>query len=411
MASRFSLPQRTVLKYYLYMSTKWAHLTGPIWVLFLLSRGLSYTQIGLLDSLFAVAVLFGEVPTGFVADRIGRRNSLLIGIALLSSSSILMAFGTNFYMFAVFYVLWSLGQTFQSGTDSAWLYDILREGDGLGEEEYARVRGRGNAIGLLVSGGTALVGGYMGEINLAMPWIVSGLLVALGFLVVLSMPETEQFEDDDADPFTVFDVLPMVRERFFGTPLGPFVVYVGLFLGVLGAIDYFVQPISRDVGLSVRHLGWMYAGFTVVGAAVSYKIDDVERVVGLRRWFTVIPPALGVLFVAVVLFPPVAIPLFFMMKGVRNGTDPLETEYINDNTVSKGRATVISIVFMVHSLFEIPLAVGGGAIADLLSPLGAVAVLGGLMAAGAILIRLWSEPVAEPDDEIVVDDPQAIGDD
>ncbi|RZH66472.1 MFS transporter [Natrinema altunense] len=407
-----TISDRTVLKYYLYMATKWAHLAGPIWVLFLLSRGISYTQIGLLDSFFAFAVLFGEVPTGFLGDRIGRRNSLLIGIVLLSLSSFMFAFTYSFYGFVVLYIFWSLGQSFQSGTDSAWLFDILKEQEGLDQEDYTRIRGRGNALGLLVSGAAAIAGGYLGEINLAIPWIISGTIVGLGFFIVLTFPDSAQFsEDSDEKPFTIMDVLPVIRERFINSPLGPFVVYVGLFFGVLGAVEYFIQPISVDMGISVTQIGWIYGGFTVVSASVSYFSEEIKRTIGIRRWFNIIPPVLGVLFIAILVFPAVAIPLFFLMKGARNGSSPLETQYINDNTVSKGRATAISIVFMVHSLFEIPLAVGAGALADFTSPLTAIILLGILLATGSITIQLWQDPVSEPDNDIVMEESQSTSND
>lgn len=74
------LPRGVVLKYYLYMATTAVGFATAIWQVYLLTRGLSYTQIFTLDAIFAVTIVFGETPTGYVGDRLGRRNSILIGI-------------------------------------------------------------------------------------------------------------------------------------------------------------------------------------------------------------------------------------------------------------------------------------------------------------------------------------------
>ncbi len=52
-------------------------------MLFVQSKGLSYTQIMLLDGIWSTGIVVGEVPTGYLGDRMGRRNSLLVGSVVL----------------------------------------------------------------------------------------------------------------------------------------------------------------------------------------------------------------------------------------------------------------------------------------------------------------------------------------
>ncbi|WP_266078411.1 hypothetical protein [Haladaptatus caseinilyticus] len=114
---------------------------------------------------------------------------------------------------------------------------------------------------------------------------------------------------------------------------------------------------------------------------------------GLRRWFVSIPPPLGALLALLWFVPIAAIPAFFAVSAVDNVTRPLAGQYVNDLTLSVGRATVLSSASMVYSLVTIPFAVGSGVVADSIGPVRALAVLGGLLAVGSLTLQLWESPV------------------
>jgi MFS family permease len=388
----FSALRRVILKFYVYKGVSALHLTGPIWVLFLLSRDMSYAQIGALDSLFAAVILLGEIPTGYLGDRIGRRNSLLIGTTLGSIGSIGFAFGASFGSFAVLYALLALGRTFETGTESAWLYDILQEQ--LDESEFARIQGRGNAVSYVMSGGAAILGGIVGDVNLAYPWLISGGATAFAALVLLTFPETDH--GDDSETFTVLDALPIIRSRLLDPSLRTFILFTALFYAVLGSVNYFVQPVSRDLGLEISQIGVLYAGFTGLSAVVSYNSGFIKDALGIDRWFTVTPVLLGAAFATVLFAPLVALPVFFLMMAVRNASKPLEHQYLNDRVESLGRATVLSSVSMVHSLVLIPFQVAAGGVATLTSPLQTIALLGGLLVVVTALSSLLSASAPAP---------------
>lgn len=108
--------------------------------LFFLAQGLSFTQIAVLEARYNVTTLFGEIPTGYVGDRVGRRNSLLIGTTLIAVTLTGIGLASSFPALAVLYVCWSMGYNFRSGSEDAWLYDALT--DDLSEGEFSHVRGR-----------------------------------------------------------------------------------------------------------------------------------------------------------------------------------------------------------------------------------------------------------------------------
>jgi len=170
--------------------------------LFFLAQGLDFTQIAILEVVYNLTTLVGEIPTGYVGDRIGRKNSLLIGTALIAVSLLGIGLAESFPALAILSTSAGLGYNFRSGSEDAWLYDTLT--DGLSENEFANVRGRGESAALAVGAGAAVVGGYLGSIDLSYPWFVASAVTGLGVVVLFTFDEPETYkntENTDADEF------------------------------------------------------------------------------------------------------------------------------------------------------------------------------------------------------------------
>ncbi len=389
-------PPALILKYYLYQATVTFGFFWPVFTIFLLNRGLTYTQIGLLSSLSAGFVVIGEIPTGYVGDRIGRRNSLLVGSVLLALSLFGFIVARTFAAFAGLWVLWGLGRAFRSGSDGAWLYDALA--DRAEEGQYTRIRGRGGSVNQWVSAGTMLAAGGLYSLDPRLPFLAGGLLVVSSIPVLLSLPEARGDATDDR--FTVLDALPILRRRLSEPPLRSFVLYLALFFGIISAADTFIQPIAtRTLGLPITGLGPLYASFTVAAAIASYFAGDIEALLSTRWTVLLIPVLVGVFFVAPLAIPLAAFPLFFVMKSANVVMHPIASGYINEHAESVGRATILSAASMVYALVRLPIKPLSGVVADVTTPIVATAVLGASFLFGAVVLYVWEAPASDTETE------------
>lgn len=390
---RFRRPPALVAKYYAYEATVTHGFFWPVFTIFLLHRGLSFTEIALLNSFSAGLVVVGEVPTGFVADRIGRRNSLLASSLAFAASMVGLAVARTFWQFGLVWVVWALAQTLRSGSGEAWLYDALQSR--FDESEYTRVRGRAGAVSMTVSAASMLTAGALYELHPTVPFFAAAAINGLGVVVVLTLPRAmpDGGGGDDADPFTVFDALPVIRDRLTRPPLRSFVLAMALLFGVVAAADNYIQPVAVDaLGYPETALGPVYAGFTVLSAAAGYFAGDLEAWLTRQRIVALAPLALGVVLVLPALAPLAAMPAFFVMKATRAAVAPVASAHVNDHVDSTGRATVASAVSMVYALARVPLEPASGVVADLTAPIPAVAALGGALAVGVLALRTW-EPL------------------
>jgi MFS family permease len=418
-----------ILKYYLYRATSRPGFFYPIYTLFLLFNGLSFTQIGAIASVQSVVVVAGEVPTGYVGDRIGRRNSLVVAslLFLISSASYLVA--TDFVGFLFTFTTLSLGGTFVSGSGSAWLYDTLAEYEMEGEFTY--VSGRASAISHWLSTITMVAGGLLYVVDHRYPFVAAVCLNLVNVGIVLTLPKNRQYADrteplgdpdaaagavddaaggsddgtnaaagddregagddpgDDDGPLTILEALPVVREQLSRPDMRSFIVYMALVGGALMTADMYIQPIARDaleasLGSTLSAwgvpeaatLGVLYAAFTVVSAVVSDYAGDVEDRFGARRVLLFLPLGVAALYLLPAFVPLLAFPMFFAMKGGFTLVWPISNRYMNDRIESVGRATVLSVVSMLRAVAGIPFRIGSGVVADFTAPLIAVAALG-----------------------------------
>jgi MFS family permease len=393
-----------ILKYYLYKATKSVEFYRPVMYLFFLAQGLSFTEIALLEAIYNLTTVLGEIPTGYVGDRVGRRNSLILGTALIAVTLVGIGLSSSFLPLAGLYVCWSMGYNFRSGSEDAWLYDTLT--DELSEDEFADVRGRGESAALAAGAVAAILGGYLGSIDLSYPWFVAAGVTSIGVVVLLTIEEPETYKQTATDTLSLRRTVGIVRDVVGRRQLRAFLLYYYvLYAAVTYLVFVFLQPIFEtvvvDLGIAAAQveplLGWFYAAYSLVGALLSYYTGAIKDTVGLQTWFLVIPFAVGGALVGMYFVPLLALPTFLLIRGVSDVTRSFAGQYINDRIDTLGRATVLSAMAMVSGLAVVPFQLGSGVISDIVSPLFALGVGGVILVVGSGAILLWEAPIdAEP---------------
>ena len=392
----------SIIKYYLYKSTKAVEFYRPIMYLFFLAQGLNFTQIAILEAIYNLTTLLGEIPTGYIGDRVGRRNSLLIGTVTIAVTLFGIGLSESFLALAVLYVCWSAGYNFRSGSEDAWLYDTLT--DDLSEDEFAHVRGRGESAALAVGAGAAIVGGYLGSIDLSYPWFVAAAVTGFGAVVLLTLDEPETYKKTDTDDLSFRRTVGIVKQALSKRNLRAFILYYYvLYAAVTYLVFVFLQPIFQtvvvDLGVSPEQveslLGWFYAAYSLVGAVLSYYTGAIKEFIGIQTWFVVLPFIVGAALVGMYFVPLLALPTFLVARGLSDVTRSFAGQYVNNRIETLGRATVLSAMAMVSGLAVIPFQLGSGVLSDYVSPLFALAVGGVVLIIGSGVILSWELPVTE----------------
>ena len=152
--------------------------------IFLLDAGLSNLEAFAANAFFTVGMVVFEVPTGIVADTVGRRASYLLGTVTLTVTTLLYVLlwevSAPFWEWAVVSMLLGLGFTFFSGAVEAWLVDALQATGYTGSLDSVFAKGQVVTGVAMLTGSVA--GGYIAQLtSLGVPFLLRGAVLVVMF--------------------------------------------------------------------------------------------------------------------------------------------------------------------------------------------------------------------------------------
>ncbi|MFI6324132.1 MFS transporter [Nonomuraea sp. NPDC050556] len=170
-------------------------LLGPM-VLLMSGRGLSLAEVGLVWTVYSVTTITLELPTGGLADVIGRRMVLAASAAVSVVAMLAMAFSTTMWMFLITGMLQGAARALSSGPAAAWYVDTLHDLEGPGADLKPGLA-RGESMASVALCGGVLVGGVVPLVVppalifplAAPPLLAAAAAVVLLVVVVLALPE------------------------------------------------------------------------------------------------------------------------------------------------------------------------------------------------------------------------------
>src|ERR687896_1816322 len=180
-------PQR-VIRSYLVLTALFTLSASLIWginTLFLLDAGLSIFEVFVANAAFTAAMALFEVPTGVVADTLGRRTSFLLSEATLAVGTLayvgVAEIEGGLVLFCLAGVILGLGYTFYSGAVEAWLVDALKA-TGY-QHELDGVFARASIISSVAMIVGTVGGGLLGQLHLSLPYLARVVLVLMALAV------------------------------------------------------------------------------------------------------------------------------------------------------------------------------------------------------------------------------------
>lgn len=150
-----------IIRYTLQVSLNWSlyAVLFPVQVLYMTDRGMSMLAIGLLVAILSVTTFVLEVPTGALADQMGRKTVYLWSLAVQAMALIALLSARGFWGIALGYSLLGAARALASGTLDAWFVERLRRVDATYPLE--RAMAWVNAAMTLALGGVTLIGGFI----------------------------------------------------------------------------------------------------------------------------------------------------------------------------------------------------------------------------------------------------------
>ena len=375
------------------------HLYIHAYALLLLARGLTLVQISLIESIVIGTIFAMEVPTGVLADRIGRKWSIFAATVLLMSAEFIFIFARTFEWYVLVALLTGAGFAFASGTVEALVYDSLPPENR--EEAMKRAMGRVNSWGQIAFVIAPIIGGLIiGDASVenfipAIALTVVALLIGALVCLTLREPAIDTSEKKTSSMTLLRDGVHLLRHHQRLRRLAMLVVFTtpitSSLVTTLGP-PYLVQndaaPFMAGVVLSV---GSLLAAFT---QRYAYKLEEW---LGQGRAIAVLILLPGFMYwlLAAVAGPAATVLVMILMYGVNDMKDPLFSAYQNAFIESKNRATVLSLINMFLNLYAAIAMPIFAAIAET-SLVNSFLAMGAMIIAGGLLLRVHRLQKAKP---------------
>ncbi|MFH2019116.1 MAG: MFS transporter [bacterium] len=328
--------------------------------------GITLAKTQLLQSWFMFFVFVMEVPTGAVADYLGRKYSLIAGAIVFALGTLVYGSVPKYEIFLLGELILAIGVALQSGAGEALLYDNLKS-NGL-EKMSKQIFGRAHTARLLGMMISAPIGGLIaGKWGLNYPMLLTAIPNTLAAAVAMKIPEPK-IETIQSEATRYVEV---VKKGLKYLTKNRILWRLSLNSIVVASVAYYIiwwyQPLLINAGVQVGKLGWFHVILLMSEVVVSSQFRRLEQWAGSETKYLRITAALtGLSLILAAVWPGIISGTILLIIGGGFGLTRLEYmgAIINRHVESAQRATVLSSISMFRRLALVPLNPVFGMLAD-----------------------------------------------
>lgn len=312
--------------------------------------GLSLAQILLLQSIFSLATVLLEYPSGYVSDRLGYRFALNIASFLGIAGWGMYTVADSFAEVLFAEILLGISLSFISGSDSALLYETLKtEGK---EHLYARFEGRMNGF---AQGGEALGAIFAGVLYATAPLLPFFLQVGVwiaALAITRLMVETPRDCAISARSHLA-EALHTTRYAFLDNRHLRNTI---LFNSILGIASFFpvwlIQPYMQQSGVPVAWFGPAWTGANLTVALCAMASHRVQSRLGDRAMVILFLILIAVGYFGLGVIGGVwGFLFYYLLTSMRGLRGPMMLNHTQTESPSAKRAGILSLQSLSFRLF------------------------------------------------------------
>lgn len=330
----------------------WFFIPVGVWIV-IWSNHLSFTQISLSTGISLIAGLLFELPSGVLSDLIGHKKTVIIGRLILFLGYLQLFFNHNFLGFVVFQICYQLGESFNSGAQSALMYDSIIE-DKVDLSEYKKLESLTYTLctlGMVIS---SILGGYLYLVEEFLPYTAMIFVSGFGFLLSTLYIQPNRYSHND---LTVSGYIKQTKEGIVNIFENKIITLISIFsivinfVGYLG-VWYLYEPRLNAGGWDSKTLAFLVSGTYLIRALASASISKFEKKFGEEKSaiFISLTQVVGSLL-SFIKTPTGSILSVYTRKFSDGFRWPVLLNLQNKNIASKNRATSLSAISLIGNIF------------------------------------------------------------
>jgi MFS family permease len=335
--------------------------------LYLIERGLDFFEINSLFGVILITQLIAEVPTGIIADKIGRKKSIILAFVFQLFGEIVFIFAHNYLLIAFSCILAGIGFSFYSGCFEAMMYDSLKIDNK--ENEMQKVAGFNSGFKLIATVIGSLIGGYLTaglSLNkFIFVIILTAISVSIALIVSFFLKEPKYKSETDLQSSIgiLKEGISLIRKN---TSLKRIILLSIFATPFLNYLLNFYQPYLLAVNTPGLWLGISLSIASLLGFFASKYAFKLENIFGVRYGLLIstILPGVFYIFMSIILNKWLAVLFFILAFSSMNLQSPIFADYKNRHIKSSIRATTLSLIAMFSGIYVAIMGMILGKLAD-----------------------------------------------
>jgi MFS family permease len=313
----------------------------PVIVLFYKDNGLNMQQIFTLLAIGSLTTVILEIPSGYLADLWGRKNTILVGCIADFAGFIIYSISSNFWGFGIGELLLGIGQSMVSGADSAILYDTLAEEKK--EKEYLKNEGKMVSVGNFAESIAGIIGGLLASVSLRLPFIVQiGITsIAIPASALLYEPKIHKFQTLNR----LNNLLHIIKDSLLiDKKLQIVILYSSMIGSATLTMAWFVQPFFNKINIPLPIYGILWSLLNASVGLTAFSSHKLLKIFNIKNSLLLITLLIPILYLLLgINMNKWAISLIFIFYLIRGFATPLLKDMLNKIAPSGIRATILSI--------------------------------------------------------------------
>lgn len=350
--------ENNIKTYYWYKLLSNSTMRGPILIAFMTKLcHMPLSEVYFCEACCVLLLVILQIPTGVLADKWERANTVRIGCMILIMELICFASATDHILLWIGNALWAIGSSFISGADSALIYDSLKQTIGKEKEletRYRNIEGKSTSYSLVLSSIMCLFAGHIANINMRWPVIVDATLMGMAFLTSFFFIEPKIHSDKMKKIGYQEHMIESIKYVLKRSHI-LWIISFSVLIGVTSKLWFFTyNPYFNMVGLDIRYYGYVFFTLNIVCGISSYYADKISR--RLENGSGVISSVMILTFPMIIMGTIISkwfISLVLFQNLVRGYLGPFISNMLNKRIDSGNRATVLSVKSAMYQAVEV----------------------------------------------------------
>lgn len=330
---------------------------------YFIKLGFSLTQIGIILSVLSISIMIFTIPSGALADVIGRKRMLRLGYLLVGIVFFLLFFFKDFYIIILLFFFLGFAQSLQSGKDESWTIDLLKH-----ERKKQLIKDYYNKISAIANLG-GIISGIIGAIlvqffGLSILWISTGFAYLSGFFVLsfgkeyfIRKNNLNKRVEAVKNTKKSFKYLLKNKNIFLLVLIAIFTIISSSFSG-----SNVWSALFTKMGFKDYWFGYLFSAVSFLGIIIPVINKKIVKKIGKeKKFFMVVLFLTALSLISVIFFNYlyILVFLFLIYSSFIFSYNPVRGYFFQSLVPNKIRATITSVnntfVNLVSALF-LPLA-------------------------------------------------------